>query len=92
MAPNPMNLWGLVTSMAPDVGQRSWETLVCEVETADRLATSKVPRTNRHVEHEKPMNKSTTYYLAVLKAKIKIKNPRNRAGIDPKPMMSLRKW
>ena len=30
--------------------------------------------------------------LAVLKAKIKIKNPRNRAGIGPTPTMSLGKW
>ncbi len=33
-----------------------------------------------------------TQYLAVLKAKIKIKNPRIRAGIDPKPTISLGKW
>ncbi len=30
--------------------------------------------------------------LAVLKAKIKIKIFRNRAGIGPKPMISLGKW
>ncbi len=31
-------------------------------------------------------------YLAVLRAKIKIKNFRIRAGIGPKPMISLGKW
>ncbi len=30
--------------------------------------------------------------LGVLRAKIKIKNFRNRAGIGPKPMISLGKW
>ncbi len=30
--------------------------------------------------------------LAVLKAKIKIKNPRIRAGIGPKPTISVGKW
>ncbi len=30
--------------------------------------------------------------LAVLKAKIKIKNPRIRAGIGPKPTIVLGKW
>ena len=30
--------------------------------------------------------------LAVLRAKIKIKNPRIRAGIGPKPTISLGKW
>ena len=35
---------------------------------------------------------SAAQYLAVLKAKIKIKNPRIRAGIGPKPTISLGKW
>ncbi len=52
-APNPMNLYGLVTSMSPD-----------------------------------PINSQglvTSMALAVLKAKIKMKNHRIRAGIAPKP-------
>ena len=36
--------------------------------------------------------KEAINYLAVLKAKIKIKNPRIRAGIGPKPTVSLGKW
>ena len=35
---------------------------------------------------------SNLHYLAVLRAKLKIKNPRIRAGIGPKPTIPLGKW
>jgi hypothetical protein len=43
------------------------------------------PRASKEVRHNAPV-------LAVVKAKIKNKSPRNRAGIGPKPTISLGKW
>ena len=54
-------------------------------------------RTRPVVKHLVPLRQRTlkniyTFFLAVLKAKIQIKNLSIRAGIGPKPTISLGQW
>jgi hypothetical protein len=64
-----------------------YEHLTDDIETLEKKFNLKLienmPRTK---------NKIRTSGLAVLKAKMKIKNHRNRAGVGPKPTISLGKW